>query len=102
MARLKFEDITYYASSLGMRAIIDRDQIGERHLRVLLGSGQSGVAQQFLNRAQIGAVGQQVCCISVPETVRVYGGVSCQERSVELHDDLRAAPGQPPAAMVEE
>ena len=73
MARLTFEDMSYYASSFGMRAIIDRDQVGERDLRILLRGGQPGVAEQFLNGAQIRAVSEQVGRVGVTETVRMHG-----------------------------
>src|SRR5690349_7989842 len=37
----------------------------------------------------------------MPETVRMYGGVAAQTGGVELDDEVDAAPGQPPAAVIE-
>src|SRR5258708_18262590 len=37
----------------------------------------------------------------MPETVRMYGGVAAQIGGVKLDDEFDAAPGQPPAAVIE-
>ena len=60
------------------------------------------MSQQFLDRAQVGAVRQQMRGVGVTETVRVHRRIARQVRCVELHDAADASRGQPPAAMVEE
>ncbi len=61
-----------------MSLVVDRHQIGQRDLRVLLRGGEARVAQQFLDGAQIGAIGQQVRGVGVAEAVRMNRGVAAE------------------------
>ena len=56
---------------LRVRLVVHRDEVGESDLRVLLGGGQARVAQQFLDGAEVGAIGQQVRGVGVAEAVRM-------------------------------
>ena len=58
------------------------------------------MSQQFLDRAQVGAVRQQMRGVGVTETVRVQRRISRQACCVELHDAADASCGQPRAAMI--
>src|SRR5262249_10375623 len=90
----------YYASSLGMGAIIDSGQVAQRNLSVFLSGRQPRVAQQFLNGAQIGAIGKQVRRVGVPEAVGVRGRIAGQMRGVELDDEANATRAQPVAERI--
>src|SRR5277367_3629065 len=67
----RFSPFVRYLSSLRMRPIIRRHQVSQRHLRILLRGGKTGMTQQFLNGAEVGAIGQQMRGVSVAEAVRV-------------------------------
>ena len=43
-----------------MGLLVDVDQLLCVHVRVALGRAQTGVAEQFLDRTQVGAIGQEV------------------------------------------
>ena len=49
------------------------------------------MAQQFLDGAQVGAIGQQVRGVGVAETVRMNRGVAAEQRRVKLDDAADAA-----------
>src|SRR5580700_9149771 len=57
----------------GVGLVVDGHQIDQRDLRVFLCGGKARVSQQLLDRAEIGAVGQQVRGVGVAEAVRVSG-----------------------------
>ena len=57
-----------------MGLVVHRHQVGQRNLGVLLRGGEAGVAQQFLDGAQVRAVGQQVRGVGVAEAVRMEEG----------------------------
>src|ERR1035437_4084302 len=67
-------------------AVVDGHEVGERDLRVFLGGGEAGVAQQFLDGAEVGAVGQQVRRVGVAEAVRVKRRIAGKKAGVEFHD----------------
>ena len=58
-------------SCLRVGLIVYGHQVGERNLGVLLGGGEARVTQQLLNRAQVGAIGQQMRGVGVAEAVRM-------------------------------
>ena len=82
-----------------MRAVVYRDQVCQRHTRILLSGREARVAQQFLDRAEIGAVGQQVRREGVPEAVRMNRGVARQISGVKLDDEADALGSKPPAEV---
>ena len=61
-----------------MRLVVHGHQVGERDLRVLLRGGEARVPEQFLDRAQVGAIGQQVGGIGVAEAVRMDRRIAAQ------------------------
>src|SRR5271170_6656041 len=97
----RFSSFVRYLSSLRMRPVIRRHQVRQRHLRVLLRGGKTGVAEQLLNRAEVGAIGQQVGRIGVAKTVRVNRGIAQNQKGVQLDDAARAPVSKPPVAVVE-
>jgi hypothetical protein len=58
------------------------------------------MTQQFLDGAQIGAVGEKMSCIGVPQAMRVQPGIARNHSRVKLDDFSRAAVRQAPAAMI--
>ena len=55
------------------KGVMLRDQLTEpliEHMRVDLSGGNVGMAEQFLHRAKVGAVGQKMACKGVPQHVR--------------------------------
>src|ERR1700679_851729 len=55
----------------GVGLVVDGHQVDQRDLRVFLRGGKARVAQQFLDGAEVGAVGQQVGGVGVAEAVGV-------------------------------
>src|SRR5580704_482303 len=96
----RFSPFVRYLSSLRVRPIIRRHQVSQRHLRILLRGGKTGMTEQLLNRAQVGAIGQQMGGVSMPQTVRVNREVAQNQKGVQLDDAARAAVGKPPVAVV--
>ena len=88
------------SARLRVRFVVHRHQIRQRHLRVFLRGRQARVAQQFLNGAQIGAVGEQMRREGVAQAVRMQRRVARNHARVELDDFARAAVGQPRAAVI--
>ena len=72
-----------------MGLVVHGHQVGERDLRVLLRGGEARVAEQFLDGAQVGAVGQQVRGVGVAEAVRMDGRIAAETGRVELDDAAR-------------
>jgi len=60
------------------------------------------VAEEFLNGAEVCAIGEQVSGVGVAEAVGMDAGVAREERGVELDDAADAARGEAGAAVVEE
>jgi len=60
-------------------------------LGVLLGSGETRVAEQFLDGAKVGAVLQQVSREGMAEAVWVHGVIAADPTCVELDDAADAA-----------
>src|SRR5579875_327391 len=68
----------------GVSLVVYGHQIGQRNLGILLRGRKPCMPQQLLNRAQIGAIGEQVRGIGVPEAMRMERWVARQQRGVEL------------------
>jgi hypothetical protein len=85
-----------------VRFVVNRHQVGERDLRVALGGGEASVPEQFLDGAQVGAVGQQVGGVGVAKAVGMKRRVTREMRDVELDDGTRSAGAEAPAAMIDE
>src|ERR1035438_5421507 len=66
------------------------------------GWGEAGVAEEFLDGAQVGAIGQQVGGVGVAEAVGVHGGVAGEVGGVEFDDATDAARRETGMAVVEE
>src|SRR3954447_10169457 len=71
--------------SLRVCLVVDRLEIFERDLRVLLCSGETGVPEQFLDGAEIRPIAQQMCGVGVAEAMGVDSGVAGRHQCVELH-----------------
>ena len=84
-----------------MAAVVGRHQIFERELGVFLSGRKAGVTEQFLDRAEIGAVAQKVCGEGVPQGVGVEGRVAGEQQRIAFHEPLHAARGQSPASCIE-
>src|ERR1035438_259460 len=66
------------------------------------GGGGAGVAEEFLDGAQVGAIGQQVGGVGVAEAVGVDGGVAGEISGVEFDDARDAARGETRVVVIEE
>src|SRR5438093_9282973 len=53
-----------------MRFLVLRSEVFERHVRVLLRGGQTGMAQQFLDRPQVSPTFEEVSRKGMPECMR--------------------------------
>ena len=84
-----------------MRLVVHGHQVYEGNLRILLRGGEPRVAQQLLDGAQVGAVGQQVRGVRVAEAVRMDGRIAAQVDCVKLDDAVNAARGQAMVAVVD-
>ena len=84
-----------------MGLVVDGHQVGEGDLCVFLGGGQARVAEQFLDRAEVGAVGEQMGRIRMAEAVRVHRRVAVDVYRVELDDESDAARRETAVPMVQ-
>ena len=78
-----------------MRSVVDHGQLRSGQLRVALGGGEALVAEQFLNRAQVGAFFQQMRAEGVAQRVRMNVGREAAQNGDALDDAADAARGQP-------
>ena len=77
-----------------MRPVVHLRQLRRGELRIALRGGEPLVAQQFLNRAQVGAFFQQMGAESVAQRVRMDVGRKSAQNRDALHDTADAARGQ--------
>ena len=64
-----------------MGAIIDGQQPGGVDVGIALGRRQRGMAQEFLDRAQIAAAGEEVGGEAVPQRMRCRPGGQAQQQA---------------------
>ena len=69
-----------------MGLVVDIHQLADGGVRVLLSSRKRPVAEQFLNCAEIGAIGKQMRGECVPQRVRMQIPVHIREPNVFFHD----------------
>ena len=86
----------------GCALLVDLEQLRGVDVRVALRRAEARVAEQFLNRAQVGAALQQVRRERMPQRVRADAGPRAARRHVAPHQPVDAPHGQPPAAIVHE
>ncbi len=86
----------------GVGLIVDGHEVVQRDARVALGGGELGVAEEFLDGAEVGAVAEQVGGVGVTESMGVEAGVAVGEEAVFFDEQLDAAGGETGAAAVDE
>ena len=86
----------------GVGLIVDGHEVVQRDARVALGGRELGVAEEFLDRAEVGAVAEQVGGVGVTESMGVEAGVAVGEETVFFDEQLDAAGGETGAAAVDE
>ncbi len=84
-----------------MKAAMDLFQPRLIDVSVNLRSGEAGMAQHFLNRTQVGAVGEQVCRKGMAQEMRPDFLLQARELGHFLHD-LPDARGRQSSAMFAE
>src|SRR5438445_3618632 len=82
-----------------MRLVVGLHQPVERDVGVALGRGQRGVAEQFLDRAQVRAAVQEVGRKGMAERVRCDRREALEGLAFLRDDPLHAAGRPPPAAL---
>jgi len=80
---------------------VDGGQPGLVHLRVTLGGGKRGMAQQFLNGAQIAAAGKQMGGEGMAQRVRRRRRRQAEQRPQFSHLALDDAGIEPLAALAD-
>ena len=85
-----------------MRRVVDAHQVIDRHVGVALRRRERRVAEDLLDRAQIGPAVEHVRRARVAERVRMQIGAARAERAVALHEHLHGAHGEPLPARREE
>src|SRR2546425_8717759 len=85
-----------------VRAVIGVHEPAEVDVRVALRGGETRMAEQLLDGAQIGARAEEMGREGVTERVRRRLGGRAAREHVALHEARHAARGQPPAACVQE
>src|SRR6266705_516867 len=83
-----------------VRLVVGLHQTVERHVRVALGRGQRGMAEQLLDRAQVRAAVQEVGREGMAERVRRDRREVLEGLARRCDDPLHAAGRQPPAAPI--
>ena len=78
-----------------MRPVVDLRQLRGGQLRVALRSGETLVAEQFLNSAQVRAFLQQMRSEGVAQRVRMHISRKAAQNGDAFHDAADAARGQP-------
>lgn len=86
----------------GVGLIVDGHEVVQRDAGVALGGGELGVAEEFLDGAEVGAVAEQVGGVGVAEGVGVKARVAVGKEPVFLDEQLDAAGGEAGAAAVDE
>ena len=80
-----------------MGLVVDAQQVIDRHVRVALGGRERRVAEDFLDRAQIGAAVEHVRGARVAQRVRVQIGASGAEHAALFRERLYGARREPVA-----
>src|ERR1700719_4696752 len=89
-------------SSARVRLDVGLEQLANRGVRVPLRSGQRRVSQEFLNRAKVRPIGQQMRGERMPQGMRMQIPIYVSQTRV-FFDDARHRPlRQPRAQMVKE
>ncbi len=86
----------------GVGLIVDGHEVVQRDAGVALGGGELGVAEEFLDGAEVGAIAEQMGGVGVAEGVGVEAGVAVGEEAVFFDEQLDAAGGETGAAAVDE
>lgn len=83
-----------------MGFVVDGHEVFEGNLGVLLGGGEAGVAEEFLDGAEIGAIAEEVGGVGVAEAVRMQAGVPGESGGVELDDATHASISEAASAVI--
>src|SRR5437773_9088172 len=87
-------------SGTGMRPVIGLHQTAEVDVGVALRRGEARVAEQLLDRAQVGAGAEEMSREGVAQRVRRRLGHRPAREHVALHEPCDAAAREPAAAVV--
>src|SRR5690242_1090919 len=101
MARTKVDTFSV-ASRVGMGFVVDVHQLADGGVRVFLRGGEGLVAEQFLNGAQIRAIGEQVRGKRVAQGMGVQIPIYVDEADVFLDDAAHGALGEAAACVIQE
>src|SRR4051812_14570396 len=85
-----------------MALLVNLEELGGVHVRIALRRAEAGVAEQFLNDAEIGPALQQVRRKRMAQRVRTDSQPRAARRDVLPHETIDAPHGQPSAAIVHE
>lgn len=83
-----------------MRFVVDVHQLANGSVRVFLRGGKGLVAEELLNGAKIGAVGEKMCGEGVAQGVRVQVPVDVDEANVFFDDPADGALREAVAGVV--
>src|SRR5690348_13439635 len=88
---------------MGVRLVVQLAPTPIGYVRVQLGRRKIGMAEHFLDRAEVGAAFEQVCCERVPQQVRVHAcGIEPGLFGSTPENQERTGARERPALRVEE
>ena len=99
---MKSEFAKTRTSGVGVGFVVDVHEVADGGVGVLLGGGERGVAEEFLDGAEISAVGEQVSGEGVAQRVRVEIPVDVDEADVFFDDAADGALGEAAAGTIQE
>ena len=82
-----------------MGTVVHLQQVVRRQVGVFLRRRERGVAEHFLDRAEVSSLIQQMSREGVAQRVRAHASPA-QSTGIFLHDPFYAARGQAPAPIV--
>ena len=89
-------------SGVGMGLVVDVHELADGSVRVFLRGGEGLVAEEFLNGAEVGAVGEEMGGEGVTQGVGVQVPVHVDETDVFFDDAAYGALREAAASVIEE
>ena len=86
--------------SFGVGAVVDLGHGLRRQLRISLGGGEAGVAQQFLDGTKVGAIGEQMGGKGVAKAMGMKRRIAREDAGVEFYDASGAPVGEAGALVI--
>src|SRR5579859_6148272 len=85
-----------------MGFVVDVHELADGGVGVFLGGGEGLVAEEFLNGAEVGAIGEKMGCKGVAEGVRMQIPIHVDETDVFFDDAADGALRETASGVIEE